>query len=107
MFRYFKDLEKLADALHVEHFATMGDELKCRDSQDLAVEVLAWMEAHNFDIVPVEKDGEKSFFIDREKDLTDLADGEIIANRMKPINFKMVHPDVSIKDALTELVKKE
>lgn len=107
MFRYFKDLDKLASALRVDHFATMGDELKCRDSQDLAVEVLAWMEAHNFDIIPVEKDGEKSFFIDREKDLTDLADGEIIANRMKPVNFNMVHPDVSIKDALTELVKKE
>jgi CBS domain-containing protein len=105
MFRYFKDLDKLANALYVKHFATMDSELEYVNSQDLAIEVLAWMEANDFNIVPVIKDGGKSFFIDREKDLTDIADGEIIANRMKPITFsELVRPDVLIiKDALIEL----
>ena len=39
MFRYFKDLDKLANALHVKHFATMDSELEYIDSQDLAIEV--------------------------------------------------------------------
>lgn len=104
MFRYFKDLEKLADALHVEHFATMGDELKYVNSQDSAVEVRAWMEANDFNIVPVEKDDEKSFFVDREKDLKDIAEGETIASRMKPVDSsKFVGKDTSIKNALKEL----
>jgi hypothetical protein len=102
MFRYFKDLDKLANALRVEHFATMGDELKCIDSQDLAKERLAWMKANDFDIVPVIKDGKKSFFVDREKDLKDIADGEIIVNNhMQPIPFsELVKPDELIKVAL-------
>jgi len=104
MFRHFKDLDKLANALHVEHFATMDSELEYVDSEDLAVEVLAWMKANDFNIVPVKKDGEKSFFIDREKDLKDLAEGEIIANRMKPIDpSKFVEKGKFIKDALKEL----
>ena len=110
MFRHSKDLDKLANALRVEHFATMVDELKYVDSQDLAIEVLAWMEANDFDIVPVKKDGEKSFFIDREKDLKDLAEGEIIANRMKLIHSsdnELVSPDVLIKDVLERLSERE
>ena len=110
MFRYFKDLDKLANALHVEHFATMDDELQYVDSQEIAIEVLAWMKANDFDVVPVEKDGEKSFFIDREKDLKDLAEGEIIANRMKLIHSsdnELVSPDVLIKDALEKLNERE
>lgn len=104
MFRYFKDLEKLSDALHVEHFATMGDELQYVNSQAPAVEVRAWMEANDFNIVPVEKDGEKSWFVDREKDLEHLTDGEFFANCMKPIDHsKFVRKDTSIKDALKEL----
>lgn len=104
MFRYFKDLDKLANALHVKHFATMDSELEYIDSQDLAIEVLAWMEANDFDIVPVRKNSEESFFIDREKDLKNLANRETIANRMKPIPFsKLVKPDELIKVALKEL----
>ena len=104
MFRYFKDLEKLADALHVEHFATMGDELQYVNSQDPTVEVLARMEANDFNIVPVKKDGEKSWFVDREKDLKDLVDGELIANRVQSIDpSKFVGKEKSIKDALKEL----
>ncbi|MFM7888302.1 MAG: DUF3293 domain-containing protein [Pseudanabaena sp.] len=100
MFRYFKDLEKLADALHVEHFATMGDDLKYVDSHAPAVEVRAWMEANDFNIVPVKKDGEKSFFVDRE----DLTDGEIIENLMQPTDpSKFVGKNISIKDVLKEL----
>ena len=108
MFRYFKDLDKLANALRVEHFATMASELEYVDSQDSAIEVLAWMKANDFDIAPVEKDGEKSFFIDREKDFKDIADGKIIANCMKPIPFsELVNPrNVSMKDALQLLSKK-
>ena len=100
MFRYFKDLGKLADALHVEHFATMDDELQYVDSQEPAVEVLAWMKANDFNIVPVKKDGKKSFFIDREN----LPEGDTIVDCMKPIDpSKFVGKDTSIKDALKEL----
>jgi CBS domain-containing protein len=100
MFRYFKDLGKLADALHVEHFATMDEELQYVDSQEPAVEVLAWMKANDFNIVPVKKDGKKSFFIDREN----LSEGDTIVNCMKPIDpSKFVGKDTSIKDALKEL----
>jgi predicted transcriptional regulator len=100
MFRYFKDLDKLANALRVEHFATMGDELKCFDSQDPAIEVLAWMKANDFDIVPVVQDGKKSFFVDREKDLKDIADGKI-NDYMQPIPFnELVEPNELIKVAL-------
>ncbi|MCA6523842.1 MAG: DUF3293 domain-containing protein [Pseudanabaena sp. M051S1SP2A07QC] len=104
MFKYFKDLDKLANALHIEHFATMSDELKYVNSQEPAVEVRAWMKANDFDIVPVEKDGKKSWFVDREKDLQDLSDGEAIANRMKQIDSnKFVNKNIFIKDALKEL----
>ena len=100
MFKHFKDLEKLADALHVEHFATMGDDLKYVDSQAPAVEVRAWMEANDFNIVPVKTDDEKPFFVDREN----LTNGEIIENLMQPTDpSKFVGKNTSIKDALKEL----
>jgi CBS domain-containing protein len=106
MFRHFKDLEKLANALHVEHFATMDDELEYVDSQDPAVEVLARMEGNDFDVIPVKKDGKKSFFVTK-KDLKYLSEGEIIANYMKPIDSsEFVGKAISIKDALKELGKR-
>ena len=82
----------------------MDDELQCVDSQDPAVEVFAWMKANDFNIVPVKKDGKKSFFIDREN----LAEGDTIVNCMKPIDpSKFVGKDMSIKDALKELSERE
>ncbi|MFN9062688.1 MAG: CBS domain-containing protein, partial [Pseudanabaena sp.] len=58
------------------------------------------MKANDFNIVPVKKDGKKSFFIDREN----LSEGDTIVNCMKPIDpSKFVGKDTSIKDALKEL----
>jgi len=98
MFKNFTNLDELAnEAIKVKHFATM--ELVEADPDEPALEIMAWMTANNFDIVPV-SNGDQIGFVSKVK-LELLRDDEAIRKAICPIDKAfMISPNASLRDLL-------
>ncbi|WP_055076406.1 DUF3293 domain-containing protein [Pseudanabaena sp. 'Roaring Creek'] len=98
MFKNISNLDELAnEAIKVKHFATM--ELVEADPDDPALEIVAWMTANNFDIVPV-SNSDQIGFVSRVK-LESLRDNESIRKAICPIDkTSMISPNASIRSVL-------
>jgi len=98
MFKNITNLDELAnEAIKVKHFATM--ELVEADPDEPALEIVAWMTANNFDIVPVTT-GDQLGFVSKVK-LESLRDDEAISTAICQIDeAAMISPNASLRDVL-------
>jgi CBS domain-containing protein len=102
MFKNITNLDELAnEAIKVKHFATM--ELVEADPDEPALEIMAWMTANNFDIVPV-SNGDQVGFVSKVK-LESLRENEAIRKAICPIDKAfMISPNASLRDVLDKFI---
>ncbi|MFN5965973.1 MAG: hypothetical protein ACK46E_12740, partial [Pseudanabaena sp.] len=102
MFKNITNLDELAnEAIKVKHFATM--ELVEADPDEPALEIMAWMTANNFDIVPA-SNGDQVGFVSKVK-LESLRENEAIRKAICPIDKAfMISPNASLRDVLDKFI---
>ena len=102
MFKNITNLDELAnEVIKVKHFATM--ELVEADPDEPALEIVAWMTANNFDIVPV-SNGDQIGFVSKVT-LESFRDDEAIRKAICPIDKAfMISPNASLRDVLDKFI---
>ena len=102
MFKNITNLDELAnEVIKVKHFATM--ELVEADPDEPALEIVAWMTANNFDIVPV-SNGDQIGFVSKVT-LESFRDDVAIRKAICPIDKAfMISPNASLRDVLDKFI---